>query len=297
MPELPEVETIRRDLEKNILNQKITKVEVLLPRIVKNTKANFIKKLKGQHFNKIDRVGKLLIFSINPSSLAGGKVRRSKGDLCMLVHLKMTGQLIYKENDNVIAGGHSDSHDPAKVPNRWTRVIFSFGKKKLYFNDLRTFGYLKIIQEKKLEEIKNNFGPDFIQTEIDFEEFKRRIKKRQTSIKAILLDQKFISGLGNIYVDEVLFLAGVLPHRKGSKLKGGEIKKIYKNIKPVLMKAINNRGTTFNNYVDGGGKTGKMIDKLYVFARTGKKCKKCANIIEKTKVAGRGTHYCKNCQN
>jgi len=289
MPELPEVETIIRDLRPKILDIGISKVEVLLPRIVKNQTQLFKKRLTGNSFISIERVGKVLIFYLR------------KGDKVLIVHLKMTGQLIYRQGKRIIAGGHSGEKQDFDLPNKHTRVIFYFADGSLlFFNDLRTFGYVKLIGLEELREVKKGFGvepfsPEFTQ-EATRESLKKKIKARQTSIKAVLLNQEIITGLGNIYVDEVLFRAKVRPQRKASSLKKKEIEAILDSIRPVLLQAIKARGTTFNNYVDADGNTGNFVSRLMVYGRAGEKCKKCGAVIKKIKVAGRGTHYCAQCQ-
>jgi formamidopyrimidine-DNA glycosylase len=283
MPELPEVETIVRDLRDRIIDKKIKDAEVLLPRIVKTR--NFCNTIIGNKLKRVERVGKMLVFELE----RGGY---------MIVHLKMTGQLIYHQKKQVIAGGHSERKDePSNMPNKWTRVIFRFSdNSKLFFNDLRTFGYIKIVNGMGLAEASATYGLEPFSKEFNLNNFKKIFKNRKTTIKALLLNQKLIAGLGNIYVDEVLFAAGVLPDRRVDALKEAEIKKIYSKINPILTNAIKNRGTTFNNYVDPQGKKGGMKRRLKVYGRTGKKCVNCGNIIMKRKIAGRGTHYCLECQ-
>ncbi len=301
MPELPEVEIVVRNLRMRILNKKINKINILLPRIVKSRSLKKI--LLGNKFVNVERIGKLIVITLE----RGGY---------LLAHLKMTGQLIYfshptsppapllrKERGTksskqiIIVGGHNDGIKPEEMPGRWTRVIFIFSdRSKLYFNDLRTFGYLRIVNSKELEIVKSKFGVEPLGIELTLNLLKEKIKFRKTSIKALLLNQQVIAGLGNIYVDEILFAAGVMPTRVANSLKTREIKSIYNTIRPILKKAIKARGTTFNNFVDADGNIGNFVSQLKVYGRNGKKCKKCASIIKKLKVAGRGTHYCPDCQ-
>lgn len=295
MPELPEVETIVSDLRKKILAKKIADVEVRLPRIVAGDFSDFKKKLIGAKFKSIGRKGKYIFLEISSVFPAGHNTSSKKAYL--LVHLKMTGQLVYKDKYGLVAGGHSDSTDPALVPNRWTRAIFYFsGQGCLFFNDLRTFGYLKIVGPDELGRILSKIGPDPVLEELDINALAQKIKARKTSIKAVLLDQKLLAGLGNIYVDELLFRSGIRPQTPAGRLSLPKIKRILENVNPLLISAIESRGTTFNNYVDGAGKSGSFSQKLQVYGRGGKKCRKCGSIILKTKVAGRGTHFCPRCQ-
>lgn len=288
MPELPEVETIRRDLEKKISTKKIKDIKVLATKSVHNQTAEFLKILVGNNFSHIERRGKLLMFALNKAGKYG----------YMLVHLKMTGQLVYRNKQKILAGGHSQTAMDADVPNKFTRVIFNFSDGgQLFFNDLRRFGYLKLVSKEEKEKIvENNFGIEPLTPDYIFEDFVKLFENRKTNIKALLLNQKLISGIGNIYADEACFDAKVLPTRKVNSLSVSEIKKLFKCVEDVLRVAIENRGTTFNNYVDSDGNTGAHINFLKVYGRDGEKCKKCKSIILKMKHAGRGTHYCPNCQ-
>lgn len=286
MPELPEVETIRSDLAKKILRKEIVQVDFLLPRIIKGNRKALKDTLMNNQFTAITRKGKLMVFHIG------------KSDKLMLVHLKMTGQLIYQKGVRVIAGGHSDSHVINELPNRHSRVIFVFkDNSKLFFNDLRTFGYLELIDKVQLPDKTKNYGLDAINDKVDKKWFIAKVKQRKTSIKAVLLDQKLVAGIGNIYADEILFKAQVKPWRKANTLKISELENIFKSIRPILELAIKNRGTTFNNYRDSDGNKGNFVSKLKVFDRKGERCKRCkTGVIQKIKVAGRGTHYCDMCQ-
>src|SRR3989339_93571 len=259
MPELPEVETIVQDLNKKIKGKRISKVNVRLKRIVKSE--NFVKVLIGNSVKEALRRGKLIIFKLE------------KENNYLLVHLRMTGQVIYQQNNRITAGGHSDNNDNLKeLPNKHSHVIIYFTDgSKLFFNDQRQFGVLKIVNAKRLQEEKKN-------------------------IKAFLLDQKYIAGIGNIYADETLFRAGVSPTRRVDSLTKNEIKKIAESVKIILKKAIQARGTTFNNYVDADGNQGSFVNFLKIYGRGGKECKKCKTILKKIKVAGRGTVCCPKCQ-
>lgn len=282
MPELPEVETIRRDLAEKIVDKKIVAVDVLDKKIVKSV--NFGRALKGSKIIKAERRGKLLMFQ-----LSSGRY--------LLTHLKMTGQLIYK-NHQVIAGGHNLTEADLQVPNKFTRVIIFFSDKtKLYFNDMRRFGYMKVVTAAEKEKIiKDGFGMEPLTADFKWADFAKLFLKRKTNIKAALMNQKFISGLGNIYADEACFCAGILPWRKIDSLKSVEIKKLFQCIPRILKVAIKNRGTTFSHFVDGAGKQGGHLKFLNVYERAGEPCKRCSSIIKKTRYAGRGTHFCPTCQ-
>lgn len=298
MPELPEVETIRLDLINDLLKKKITHLEILSAKTVKNTKTFFLKQLLNNSFEDISRRGKLLYFKIRG------------GDNYLLIHLKMTGQLIYIKGQKKIAGGHSLARisDDEKtsfiqavggeLPNQHTRAFLFFEDgAQLFFNDMRKFGYLKIVDKKELDKIlEKNYGPEPLTKEFNKEYLFNIFKNRQRSIKSLLLDQKIVAGLGNIYVDESLFLSGILPERLGQKLKIEEIDKLVKVVNKIIKLAIKNRGTTFKDYRDASGKQGNFSRYLQVYGRAGEKCPQCGANIEKKKQAGRGTHYCPNCQ-
>ena len=297
MPELPEVETIRRDLVKVILKKEIVELKLNDTKVLKNTKVYFIKSLLGRRIVDISRKGKLLIFKISKSG-------KEKDNNFLLVHLKMTGQLILLSAKQKVVGGHSLSEESFEksvggpLPNRHSRaeIIFASGA-RLFFNDMRRFGYLQIIGSDKLNKIKsNNYGPEPLSPELDLDYLSKILNNRTSNVKAILLNQKLIAGLGNIYVDEALFLAGIRPTRQGKSIKLSEKNNLLKSINRVIEKALKNRGTTFNNYVDSSGKKGNFSRLLQVYGRRGEPCYKCQNEILKIRLAGRGTHYCAKCQ-
>lgn len=295
MPELPEVETIKNDLKKKILNKKILKIEIKDKKIVKNSPRLFLNLLKNAEFKNIQRIGKLLIFILKDKKF-------------LLIHLKMTGQLIYQGKNELIAGGHQNSNLESPIvaedkpgisnlENKHTRVVFTFiDKTKLFYNDLRKFGYLKIVDEKKLKLIKEKFGPEPLTKNFTLNNLKKALKNKRINIKAFLLNQKNIAGIGNIYADEILFASKIKPERSVAKLTKKEIENIYKNTEITIKKAIKWRGTTFSNYVDGQGKRGNFTKLLKVYGRDNEKCLVCKNKINKIKLNGRGTHYCPICQ-
>ena len=295
MPELPEVQTIINDLNKIILKKKIKKVDILLSKITKGTNNSFINTLRNNNFQNISRRGKFIIIS-----LKNGKF--------LIVHLRMTGQIIYVQDNNLVAGGHSDqknnfliaSRDNGQVnlPNKQTHLIITFNdNSQLFYNDQRQFGFLEIVSQKEVDNLKNRLGVEPLSLKFTLSYFKNLLKDKKRNIKAFLLDQGYIAGLGNIYVDESLFLAHILPSRCTSSLKEKEIKDLHQAIKKVLRQAIKHRGTTFNNYKDAHGRKGSFINKLKVYGQENKKCVRCKKgIIKKTRLVGRGTRYCSNCQ-
>lgn len=286
MPELPEVETVRLQLWKGVKGKQVAKVTVRHQKSVRSEK-NFAKTLKDQTIKDIDRVGKLLIFSF-----------KDRQDLFMLTHLKMTGQLflVDKKGDRQAEGGHETNLDH-KLPNQHTRASIHFTNGTvLYFNDQRIFGYLALVDEAGLLAARARFGPEPHGGKLDFDYFFNRLQKSGRNIKALLLDQTFVAGLGNIYVDETLFRARIHPARLAREVTRAEAKKLALEASKVLNEAIAAGGTTFQSFKDSEGKKGNYTKRLKVFARQGQPCPRCGTIILKTRVAGRGTHYCPNCQ-
>ncbi|MCK4524952.1 MAG: bifunctional DNA-formamidopyrimidine glycosylase/DNA-(apurinic or apyrimidinic site) lyase [Candidatus Andersenbacteria bacterium] len=286
MPELPEVETIKNDLKEKILNKKIKTVDLRLKKIVKNPAKDFISILEGNNFKEIKRRGKLLIFTL------------AKKNKYLTIHLRMTGQLVYQKGKKITAGGHSDNNNIINLPNKYTHIIFCFSdKSQLFFNDLRRFGVVRIVNREELENILNGFGVEPLEKDLSLKTFQDIIKKRKGNVKAFLLDQKCVVGIGNIYADEILFEAKILPNRKIVSLKIEEVEAIYKAIKKILKKAIKYRGTTFYSYIDARGQRGNFTRFLKVYKQEKKKCLRCKKgIIQKVKIAGRGTRYCDKCQ-
>lgn len=290
MPELPEVETIRLDLVSKVLNTKIVRVVVYTKKIVGES-TQFVRTLEGNEFSAIERRGKLLIF------------RLKNGNQSVLVHLKMTGQLIYeiekKGKVEIVAGGHKMSeNDLDALPNKFTKVAFVFANGgELFFNDMRMFGYMHVVNEPTVQKALSAFGPEPFSKDFTFTYFSNLFKKRKgTNLKAFLLNQELVAGLGNIYVDEVCWYAGVRPMRRVGTVSMAEQKKLFEGIPKILKEALKHRGTTFRNFLDSSGKKGNYTDFLKVYDRDGQKCKRCDSIIKKTKIAGRGTHYCPRCQ-
>lgn len=285
MPELPEVEVVRSQLSKNILGKKIVSVEAEVSKLVGNN-PKFAKDLVGCSIEEIERKGKLLIFMTN------------KLDLYILGHLRMTGQLIYRgKNRDLSGGGHTLSAGDLELPHKHTHVTISFEDgSRLYFNDMRKFGFLRLATEEEVLLEKSKYGVEPISSKYTMALFKSLFKDQTTTIKAFLLNQKNIAGLGNIYVDEVCFMSKVRPDRKVKTLKEKEKESIFHASRKVLEESIKAGGTTFNNFRNAKGELGRFLEFLQVFKREGLPCFSCGKMILKTKVAGRGTHYCPGCQ-
>ncbi len=261
MPELPEVETIKVGLSKKIVGLKIKKVEVLSPKSFLGD----IKDVEGRKVTDIIRRAKMLSITLD-------------NDLKLLIHLKMSGQLILDG-----------------VPTKSTRVIFHFEDgTKLLFNDQRKFGWIKVISD---DSHFDKLGPEPLEKDFTYEVFKTQILKRKnTPIKVVLLDQEIISGIGNIYACEAVFISKIDPRRKVSDLKDIELKNLYKAVVEVLQKGVNLGGSSSVHYVNIEGVRGTFLEEAFVYKREYKPCKVCGTTLEKLKLGGRGTAFCPNCQ-
>lgn len=286
MPELPEVETVRLQLLHKVVGKRIKRVEVFHMKTV-NHDPTFGERLSRKTISHVDRIGKLLIWSFT-----------REPDLFMLTHLKMTGQFFFRDASGVTGGGHSmTQQDTRELPGRHTRVAFHFTDgSALFFNDMRLFGYTKLASAAEVSVAREQYGEEPIHDSFDRATFAAKLKKRKTSIKAALLDQSFIAGLGNIYVDETLFRAAVRPTRPANRVTKAEAYAIAEHSGAVMRHAIEVGGTTFQHFVDTGGENGNYTDYLQVFGKQNTPCPTCGTLIKKSRVAGRGTHYCPQCQ-
>ncbi len=286
MPELPEVETIRRDLNSRISHKTIRQIEVRKLKMIRGSARDFRRRLLGHSFSRVDRRAKLLIFEV-------------AGQQCfLLIHLKMTGQLIYESRRDVVAGGHSWPPIDRRLPSKYSHVIFTFSDgSRLFFNDLRQFGYLQLVDKNAKDKIVANYGLEPLTSEFTWPKFHSVFRGKQTVLKTVLLNQALIAGIGNIYADEICHAASVRPTRKVSTLTISELKRIFSASQRILRRAVAKRGTTFSDYVDADGRTGNYLQYLKVYNREGEKCLTCKkSIIKKIKIGSRGTHYCPVCQ-
>ena len=285
MPELPEVETIKRGLSKLTIKQKIKSTEILCEKSFIGSSET----IKGATITKIRRFGKALVIDLdNQKSL--------------MIHLRITGQLIYdnKSSKNErYAAGHPSENFIDKLPNKQTRVILKLENGTLYFNDQRKFGFIKILETKEVE--KDPFIKKLAKEpwQMTPEELYEKLQRHQNScIKAVILDQTVIAGLGNIYADESLFMAGIHPATKAGTLTKQDATKLLDAARTVMDKSIASGGSTMKDYVKADGTRGDYLDKFaQVFNKKDQPCPACGKAkIEKIKVVGRGTHICPNCQ-
>lgn len=286
MPELPEVETIRLGLLSTVIGQRISRVDVLLGKMFTGDPERVL----GASVRDVSRRGKLLILDIEGDSF-----------LSLLIHLKMTGQLLFKSLTRPeFAGGHPVPPLNTPLPNKSTKVIFTFESGDiLYFNDLRTFGYIKLVERENVfkERFLQTIGVEPLSDAFTLEYFKGLLKKYpKMSLKSFLLDQRKIAGLGNIYTDEALFLAYLHPTRLTGSLSASDVKSLYDATRSVLQKGIQLHGASKTSYVTLDGTQGTFLADVAVYQQQGKPCPRCGTLISKFSFAGRGTHVCVQCQ-
>ena len=288
MPELPEVEVVKRSLESKILNSIIKKVQINDHKLRYKVKKEIAKKITGKKIKKIKRRSKFLIFEINKTYL-------------MLVHLGMTGKFFLEDrNKKKFKTSFYYLLDYQK-DQKHNRVIFFLSKnRKLIYNDVRKFGFIKLYKLTNYIRISHlkNLGPEPLEKKWNFRYFKNYIANRKRNIKSILMDQKFVSGLGNIYVNEILFLSGVRPSREVKKLKNFEIEKIIKYSKIILKSSIKLGGSTIKDFSIENGKKGVFQQYFKIYGKKDNKCSNvdCNNMIIKTVISNRATFFCKRCQ-
>ncbi len=291
MPELPEVETVRRGLEQKLNNFIIKKVEVCRNSTVAfpTNIEEFIKGLRNSLIYKWDRRGKYLIAQLKEVQNEDPQfpVENAKSNGFLVIHLRMTGYFKFVENS---------TH-----PCKHTRIrFFDKNNNELRFIDIRSFGQMwwinKGLSPNKIIKGLGSLGPEPFSKDFDANYLKKATSKRTKSIKAILLDQTIVAGIGNIYADESLYSAGISPFREARTIKKSELIKLKETIVTVLKKSIGAGGTTFSDFRDLEGENGNFGLQTNVYRRTGKECRKCGNLIERKKITGRSTHWCRKCQ-
>ncbi len=288
MPELPEVEVVKRSLESKILNSIIKKVQIKDHKLRYKVEKEIGNKLAGKKIKSIKRRSKFLIFEIDKSYL-------------MLVHLGMTGKFFFIDQNKEKFKTSFYYLLNYEKDQKHNRVIFFLNNnQKLIYNDVRKFGFIKLYELNQITSIShlNNLGPEPFEKKWNFKYFKDYIANRKRNIKNILMDQKFVSGLGNIYVNEILFLSGVRPSRVVKKLKNIEIERIIKYSKIVLKGSIKLGGSTIKDFSSENGKKGVYQQYFKIYGRKDKKCSNidCNNSVIKTAISNRATFFCKRCQ-
>lgn len=287
MPELPEVETVKRGLHKLIIGKKIRAVSSDTARSFPNSKVDVGLFLIGSKITDVRRRAKVLMIDLSTN-------------YTLVIHLKMTGQLVFVDSKSRFGAGHPSDSLVESLPDKSTRVTVEFtDKSHLYFNDQRKFGWVKLIPTAEVPnmDFMKKVGPEPLEKDFTANEFANRFKRHgRTSIKAALLDQTVIAGVGNIYADESLWGAKIHPSRLVNSITDAEFKKLYTEVRSVMNLSIEKGGSTNRNYVNAEGKKGSYMDFARVFRREGLACHRCGSEVVKIRVAGRGTHICPVCQ-
>ncbi len=261
MPELPEVETVVRSLRPAVVGRRILNAEFGTSRVLRGLPPDTADALRGQQITGVERFGKFIA------------IRLDRG--CLVVHLGMTGKLLVDCE-----------------PTKWTHLVLTLDHGTVIYDDPRQFG--RIEYGPDIPDRVAALGPEPL--EVTVEEFGRRLRERGSPIKAVLLNQAVVRGVGNIYADEALFRAGIRPKKLASALKRDAVAKLHAAMQEVLREAIESRGSSVSNYVDAEGQKGSFQDSHRVYQRTGEPCVTCATAIERIVVAQRSTHYCPKCQ-
>jgi formamidopyrimidine-DNA glycosylase len=287
MPELPEVETVRIGLSALLPKRRIKDVTHDWPKSFPNAPADVERFLLGARVRAVRRRAKVLVVDLD-------------SDCSLVIHLKMTGQLVFRSPEANFGAGHPNDSLVGELPDKSTRVIFTFTDgSKLFFNDQRKFGWVRLLPTVEVENLDffKKVGPEPLSDDFTADDFAARLVRRQNSnIKAVLLDQTVVAGIGNIYADESLWAAKIHPETRVRDLSKPKIKKLYEELRRILRLSIEKGGSTDRNYVNHEGKRGSYLSFASVFRRQDQPCPRCGTTIQKTRVAGRGTHICPKCQ-
>lgn len=286
VPELPEVETIRIGLAKLLPGKVVADTWENWPKSFPNAPADVARFLIGASIKSVRRRAKVLIIDLSSG-------------YSLVTHLKMTGQLVYVGKQR-FGAGHPNKSLVGALPDKSTHVIIDFtDDSKLFFNDQRKFGWMRLLPTVEIPEIDffKKVGPEPLEDDFTVKDFIQCLMRRKNSpIKAVLLDQTVIAGVGNIYADESLFAAKIHPATKTGNISRPALVKLYNELRAVLLLSIEKGGSTDKNYVDAHGNKGSYLAFAKVFRKDGQPCPRCGSTIEKIRVAGRGTHICPQCQ-
>jgi formamidopyrimidine-DNA glycosylase len=274
MPELPEVETVRRGLEHRVLGRTISAVRVLTPWVIRSDPKSFPREMEGCRVKGLRRQGKTLALELERGDSAPSRY--------LIVRLGMTGQLTLTSSQSPL------------LPHTHVRLLLDDDGEELRYRDPRRFGMLRCSAPAEAEKIFRSLGPDAL--EIGKEEFEQAVRGRRGAIKGWLLNQKVLAGLGNIYADEALFEARIHPQTPAGKIPQNARILLHKAIRKVLQRAVNLQGTSFRDYIDIEGRPGNFEPRLRVYGREGKPCPRCSMLIQRVVVCGRSSHFCPRCQ-
>jgi formamidopyrimidine-DNA glycosylase len=287
MPELPEVETVRLGLMRLLPGKRMQSVQATWPKSFPNSEADVQRYLIGAIVTTVKRRAKVLIIELDTN-------------YSLIIHLKMTGQLVFRDGTMRFGAGHPNHSLVGDLPDKSTRVIFTFTDgAQLFFNDQRKFGWIRLLPTAAVPDVDffKKVGPEPLEANFSAADFIARIRRRPKSpIKAVLLDQTVIAGVGNIYADESLYAAQIHPLKRVADVPDDQLAVLYTELRRILRLSIEKGGSTDRNYVDAEGKRGSYLSFAKVFRREGQPCQRCGATIVKMRAAGRGTHICPVCQ-
>ncbi|HWB39123.1 MAG TPA: DNA-formamidopyrimidine glycosylase [Candidatus Saccharimonadales bacterium] len=287
MPELPEVETVRSGLSRLLPGLVVKSVDFDWPKSFPNATGDVERFLIGAEVTEVKRRAKVLLIELSSK-------------YTLVIHLKMTGQLVFRGKSEDFGAGHPSQSLVGDLPDKSTRVIFTFKDgSKLFFNDQRKFGWVRLMPTVEVMNLDffQKVGPEPLAEDFTWQQFKDRMLRRKNSnVKAVLLDQTVIAGVGNIYADESLWGAKIHPLTLVGQLKDKQFQTLYEELVFVLKLSIEKGGSTNHTYVNAEGQRGSYMKFARVFRREGQACSRCGTTIIKTRVAGRGTHLCPKCQ-
>lgn len=287
MPELPEVETVRIGLAGLLPGLQIASEDHDWPKGFPNAPEDVRQFLVGAKVTDVRRRAKVLIIDLS-------------SNYSLVVHLKMTGQLVFRSKTAAFGAGHPNHSLIGELPDKTTRVTLAFKDgSRLFFNDQRKFGWMRLLPTPEVEQLDFfvKVGPEPLAADFTADAFILRLNRRAKSgIKAVLLDQTVVAGIGNIYADESLWAAKIHPETRVQNVPKARLKALFEGLQKVLRTSIEKGGSTDRNYVDAQGKRGSYLTFANVFRREGKPCPRCGTTIIKLRVAGRGTHICPHCQ-
>lgn len=287
MPELPEVETVRSGLDRLLPGREVAKAEFDWPKSFPNAPGDVKAFLVDAKFERVRRRAKVLMIDLSTN-------------YSLVVHLKMTGQLVFRDKQTRFGAGHPNDSLIGELPDKSTRVTITFSdKSQLFFNDQRKFGWMRLMPTPEIINLDffKKVGPEPLDKSFTWQVLKKRaLRRKNSNIKSVILDQTVLAGIGNIYADESLWGAKIHPTTLVRDISDAKFKLLLQEIKFVLQLAIDKGGSTNQNYVNAEGKRGSYMDFARVFRRENLPCPRCGTTIIKTKVATRGTHTCPKCQ-
>jgi formamidopyrimidine-DNA glycosylase len=274
MPELPEVETVLRGLQRCALGRRIADIEILTPAVIAGPPEIFSEKIKGRSIVAFERKGKALAVRLK----ANGESRPDY----LLIRLGMTGQIVVT------------SPDAVTLPHTHVKMALDGGVGEIRYRDVRRFGRLRYCTHDDLAGVFRSLGPDALS--ITEEQFSKALQGRRGSLKGWLLNQRIVAGLGNIYADEALFRARIHPQTAAGRLTRPSARRLFRAVQSVLRRAVELQGTSFRDYIDIEGRPGNFLPRLRVYQRTGKPCPRCGTLIRRITICGRSSHFCPLCQ-